>query len=82
MCKHYFTFDERKDKKVEVKVVLNNLTRSKIPICNTCDWDIGKANERMHELWKDEMTLSKAPLASKKAHLKSIKNLKITHRLG
>ena len=81
LCHHYFTLDELKDKRIHVKVLLSNLTYAKIPTCNNCSWDGKVAQLHMHELWKDEFALSKAPEESKRAYLKQMKNVKIVKRM-
>jgi len=82
LCQHYFTFDEIKDKRIEVKILLSNLTYGKIPICTSCKWDKDKAEKRMKELWKDEMTISSMKPENKKIALSSIKKLKIVKKVA
>lgn len=82
LCQHYFTFDEMKDKRVETKVLLSNLTYAKIPHCDTCSWDKDKAQDRMIELWKDEQTLSNATKTAQKAALREFKKLKIIKKVA
>lgn len=54
MCKKFFSFDELKDLKIEMKVELSNGTKTRIPLCKTCDWDLGKAEKHMIKLWSLE----------------------------
>ena len=79
ICETYFTSP---DERIEVKVLLSNMTASKIPLCKNCGFEKGKANKRMHELWALEQGLGNSSKEQQKAYLKSIKNLKIIKKVA
>ena len=80
MCRHYFTFDEIKDNRVEIPVELSNGTRAKIPLCEDCDWDQAKAEKHMIRLWTLEQDISNAPKQAKTKAIKVFSKLKIIKR--